>query len=130
MRARNVLMTFVLSAGMVFSLGGCVAENRARSESASTLIKEGRAFILDVRTPREFEGGHLLGAKNVPHDKLMERLQEIPSDRSTPIVIYCRSGRRSELAKELLSEVGYTTVINAGGLEDLKKRDPSLPMAE
>ena len=76
------------------------------------------ALIVDVRTPREFEGGHYLGAVNIPLDSLTARISEF-GDKNQPIVVYCRSGRRSGLAKEELRKAGFTQVQNGGGLKDM-----------
>lgn len=135
MGARSTTMTILLVALLI---GGCAPAAKppnaptkgiARADAATTLIHQG-GFILDVRTPEEFRTGHLVGATNIPHDQLMERLREIPGDHSTPIVIYCRSGRSSELARELLTEVGYTKAVNAGGLTDILKKNPTLKIEQ
>jgi len=65
-------------------------------------------FVLDVRTPEEYASGHVPGAANIPHDQVAARLAEVPKDR--PVVLYCRSGRRSGLAAEVLNESGYRRV--------------------
>lgn len=65
-------------------------------------------FVLDVRTPEEYASGHVPGAVNIPHDQVASRLEEVPKER--PVVLYCRSGRRSGLAAEVLSGSGYQRV--------------------
>lgn len=70
------------------------------------------ARLVDVRTPQEFADGRVAGAVNVPFDEVMRRLAEVgPSD--APIVLYCRSGRRSAIAAEALRERGYRRVYDA-----------------
>ena len=74
-------------------------------------------FVLDVRSPGEFEGdlGHLEGAHLIPLDELRERLDEVPQDR--PVVAVCQSGKRSAMAAEILLKSGYEQVANiTGGL--------------
>jgi glyoxylase-like metal-dependent hydrolase (beta-lactamase superfamily II)/rhodanese-related sulfurtransferase len=74
-------------------------------------------FVLDVRSPGEFEGelGRLQGAHLIPLDQLRGRLDEVPRDR--PVVAVCQSGRRSAMAAEILLKSGYEKVANvAGGL--------------
>jgi apolipoprotein D and lipocalin family protein len=61
--------------------------------------------VLDVRTPAEYAEGHVPGAVNVPHDQVADRLAEVPRDRD--VVLYCRSGRRSQLAADVLRANGY-----------------------
>lgn len=64
-----------------------------------------RPQVLDVRTAEEYTAGHIPGAVLIPHDQLAARLGEL--DRERPIVVYCRTGRRSTIAEELLRGGGY-----------------------
>ena len=70
-------------------------------------------FVLDVRTPAEYAEGHVPGAVNVPHDQLASRLAEVPKDKD--VVLYCRSGRRTALAAEVLASHGYTRLSHLEG---------------
>lgn len=70
-------------------------------------------FVLDVRTPEEYAEGHVPGAVNVPHDQLASRLAEVPKDKD--VVVYCRSGRRSALATDVLAANGYQHVSHLEG---------------
>jgi rhodanese-related sulfurtransferase len=70
-------------------------------------------FVLDVRTPDEYAAGYVPGAVNIPHDQLASRLAEVPKDRE--VVVYCRSGRRSEIAGQVLSGHGYTKLEHLQG---------------
>ena len=65
-------------------------------------------FVLDVRSPQEYAAGHVPGAVNVPHDELASRLREVPRDKD--VVVYCRTGRRSALAADVLAANGYRRV--------------------
>ncbi len=71
-------------------------------------------FLLDVRTPAEFAGGHITGAANIAVETLQEHLGEIPRDQ--PIVLYCRSGNRSAQAAQLLAAAGFTDIYDLGGI--------------
>lgn len=73
-------------------------------------------FLLDVRTPQEFDGGHIDGAANISVETLASRLAEVPRDQ--PIVVYCRSGNRSTTASRILADAGFTEVYNLGGVID------------
>jgi len=70
-------------------------------------------FVLDVRTPDEFVSGYVPGAVNIPHDQLASRLAEVPKDRV--VVLYCRSGRRTEIAAQVLASNGYTRLQHLEG---------------
>jgi len=63
-------------------------------------------YVLDVRAHEEYAAGHVPGAVNIPHDQVASRLAEVPKDKD--VVLYCRSGRRSALASEVLADNGYT----------------------
>ena len=87
-------------------------------EAKEMMDADSSALILDVRTLDEYNEGHIKGALLIPDSEISERaLQEIP-DLSTTILIYCRSGRRSALAAQKLSELGYTKVYDFGGIVD------------
>ncbi len=81
------------------------------------LISDG-ATILDVRTLEEFEAGHIDGAVHIPLQVLSENLNKIKT-LPTPIVAYCRSGRRSGIATSIINKAGVET-YNGGGMEALK----------
>lgn len=76
------------------------------------------ATILDVRTLEEFSGSHYPNAINIPLNELPQRLGEIKALKQ-PIVAYCRSGNRSEMAVSILKQSGLADVYNGGGLSDL-----------
>ena len=85
---------------------------RIDGAQARKLVADG-ALLLDVRSPREFAGGHLTGAMNIPVDQLAQHIDALPSG---PIVIYCRSGMRSaRAARQILAE-GRTEVYDLGGM--------------
>ena len=72
-------------------------------------------LVLDVRTAREFADGHVPGAVNISHDELESRLAELDADRDTEVVVYCRSGRRAELALDLLAKAGFVRLSHLEG---------------
>jgi len=76
------------------------------------------AQIVDVRTVPEYSAQHYPGAKNIPLSDIQKRISEFGPKNQT-IVVYCRSGRRSGIAKQILSNAGYTNVINGGGLSEM-----------
>jgi phage shock protein E len=87
--------------------------------AAKKLIESG-ATVVDVRSPEEFDGGHLPQAKNVPIEQFAERLAEVGADKTKPVVVYCGKGGRASKAKAQLEAAGYTTVVNGGGYDDLR----------
>jgi phage shock protein E len=82
------------------------------------LIKNG-AQIIDVRTPGEFQSGHLKGSVNIPLNVLSGKLSKIKKDK--PVITCCTSGMRSASAKSILKSNGFTNVHNGGGWAKLKR---------
>lgn len=69
-------------------------------------------FLLDVRTTSEWEqDGHLANATLIPHSDLEEREDELPTEKDTLILLYCRSGNRSQDAAQTLLDMGFTNLI-------------------
>lgn len=101
-----------------FLLAGCtaLAQGFVPPAEAKKLVADG-ALLLDVRTVEEFSEGHLEGAKNIPVGELEKRLAEV-GDKNRPVVVYCRSGRRSESAKKILLSAGWKRVENLGGKDN------------
>ncbi|MCL7749852.1 rhodanese-like domain-containing protein [Halalkalibacter alkaliphilus] len=61
-----------------------------------------KAQLIDVREPREFDGGHILGARNIPMSQLRQRMNEVRNDQ--PVYLYCQSGARSRQAAQLIKK--------------------------
>lgn len=90
--------------------------------SIKVFAGDSMTYWIDVRTPEEFNAGHIEGAVLIPYEVIADHIAEVTTDKSADIRVYCRSGRRSEVAKDTLQALGYTQVINEGGYEDIKKR--------
>jgi phage shock protein E len=78
--------------------------------TARKLVASG-VKVVDVRTPAEFSTGHVPGAINIPHDQMAARHAEV-GPPSTPVLLYCKSGRRTEVALRALREKGFTTLYD------------------
>lgn len=113
---RVVLFSLVIGLGLpACDRGGATGPAAsAPARSPRTVVAEGGALI-DVRTPEEFSGKHLDGAKNIPIDELSARLGEIPKDK--PVVVYCHSGGRSAAAAKMLRSAGYD-VLDIGTMKN------------
>ncbi|MBI5546045.1 MAG: rhodanese-like domain-containing protein [Deltaproteobacteria bacterium] len=88
------------------------APARIDGQQARKLVNEG-ARLVDVRTPAEYADGHIDGALNVPLHEVLERSGELGA-KDQPLVLYCRSGRRSALAAQKLQGLGFTLVYDLG----------------
>lgn len=84
---------------------------RIDGPTARAKVEDG-ALLLDVRTPGEFQAGHVNGALNIPVDELERRIGELKADRA--VVVYCRSGGRSARAAGLLGKHGFGEVSDLG----------------
>ncbi len=82
------------------------------------------AMVLDVRTPEEFAEGHLANAVNIPYEQVASEFAKRNIAKDTPVVLYCRSGRRSGIAIESLSAAGYRHIYNAGSYQTLNEAKP------
>ena len=84
--------------------------------NAITLADDRHNELIDVRTEEEFHKSHVPGAINVPLDIIHNRIEKIVNDTNENITLYCRSGRRSELARNILTKLGYSNVTNGGSM--------------
>ncbi len=106
-------------------LVGCAANPENASyrqismEEAVTMMAEEEGYIiLDVRRAEEFASGHIPGAINMANESIgIEDIPELP-DKEQLILVYCRSGNRSKQAAQKLAELGYTNIVEFGGIID------------
>ena len=111
----------ILLAAML--LAGCAAapkENTYRQvgmEEAMAMMEEETGYlILDVRTPEEYREKHIPNAVNIPNETIgTEEIPQLP-DKDQLILVYCRSGNRSKQAAEKLAALGYTNIVEFGGI--------------
>ena len=116
---RKLLSVFLAAILLV----GCSAPKETVSyhqismDEAITMMEEESGYIiLDVRTPEEFADKHIPGAVNIPNESIStEEIPELP-DKDQLILVYCRSGNRSKQASEKLAALGYTNVVEFGGI--------------
>ena len=106
----------VVSAFFVLVCSRATAGGDVSPTEAARLVKETKNLqLIDVRTAAEYAGGHLAGAKLIPVQELADRLAEI--DKKRPVLLYCRTDRRSGNALRLLEEHGFTGAKHiAGGI--------------
>ena len=92
---------------------------RISAEEAKQIIDSGEeVIILDVRTEGEFNSGHIKDALLLPYDLIESQAEEMLPDKNAKILVYCRSGNRSAVGANSLLELGYTDVIDFGGISD------------
>ena len=106
-------------------LAGCAAPTEeityrqiSMTDAVTMMEEETGYIILDVRTPEEFADKHIPGAINVPNENIgTEEISELP-DKDQLVLVYCRSGNRSKQASEKLAVLGYTNIVEFGGIND------------
>jgi len=116
----------ILMASLIGLLSGCSNEAQIK---AWNMIDDG-ALLVDVRTPAEFNAGHLPGAKLIPLNTIKSQIGAFGEDKNRPIVVYCKSGSRSGSAENLLKAAGFTNVYNAGGYSALMSVKAKLDSGE
>ena len=123
MRKIKRLLPFVLSLMLLSSCGTSGSSSSgyrqiSMDEAVKMMKDEKNYIILDVRRPDEYSEGHIPGAINVPNEEIgTAEIAELP-DKSQLILVYCRSGRRSKEASEKLVRLGYTNIVEFGGIND------------
>ena len=123
-------MKRILPALLLLSLAltGCAASAPASEantyrrmtmqEAMEMMATEEKYIILDVRTQQEYAAGHIPGAIVIPNETIgKEEIPQLP-DKDQLIMVYCRSGNRSRQASDKLVKLGYTNIVEFGGIID------------
>ena len=126
MKKMKKLIPILLSALMLTGCAGA-SNNQTNTyrqismdEAVTMMAEESDYIILDVRRPDEFVAGHIPNAINVPNETIgTAEIPELPN-KDQLIMVYCRSGRRSKEASEKLLKLGYTNIVEFGGILDWK----------
>jgi rhodanese-related sulfurtransferase len=120
-----MMKIFIPALLLVFLLTGCAAPAKesgyrqiGMDEAVAMMEEESNYVILDVRTAQEYQDKHIPDAINVPNETIdTEEIPELP-DKEQLILVYCRSGNRSKKAAGKLAALGYTNIVEFGGIND------------
>jgi rhodanese-related sulfurtransferase len=121
----GILIAVGLIIFLIASLGGEQAGSTGTMPSfvsvdeAYQMYREG-TFVLDVRTPEEWNEFHAPNTTLIPLDELAARVNELPKDQ--PILVVCRSGNRSQAARDILLQAGFDATSMNGGLTDWRAK--------
>jgi len=127
MTRRRWLVVFASFFVTIVSLGsvGCGSETPPppppviTSVSAQELMqlidRNADILVLDVRGPDEHATGHIVGAENIPHTEILSRLNEIDSYRDKHVIVCCWAGGRADIAKRVLREAGFSSILDLRG---------------
>ena len=112
------LMSLLLLVGCASQLKESTYRQITMEEAVTMIQEESGYIILDVRTAEEYSEKHIPGAINIPNETIgADDIPELP-DKDQLILIYCRSGNRSKQAADKLVKLGYTNIVEFGGIND------------
>ena len=114
-----IFITALLLVGCAVPAEQEISYRQITMDKAVAMMEEEEGYIiLDVRTAAEFDEKHIPGAINIPNETIgTDAIPELP-DKDQLILVYCRSGNRSKQASEKLVKLGYTNVVEFGGIID------------
>ena len=113
-----IFITALLLVGCAVPAEQEISYRQITMDEAVAVMEEEGYIILDVRTAAEFDEKHIPGAINIPNETIgAEVIPELP-DKDQLILVYCRSGNRSKQASEKLVKLGYTNIVEFGGIID------------
>lgn len=121
----GILLVVALAVFLIASLGGEQVSNAGSLpafvsvEEAHQMYEDG-TFVLDVRTPEEWNEFHAPNTTLIPLDELASRVNELPKDQ--PIVVVCRSGNRSQAGRDILLQAGFDATSMNGGLNEWRSK--------
>ena len=113
MRCKFVFSFVLLLILLPVYANAAVARNLSSQEAYAMVGQRGDLFLLDVRTPGEYQQARLDGARLIPIDQFAKRLAEVPKDR--PVLVYCAVGSRSAQVVNYLARQGYPEIYNLSG---------------
>jgi phage shock protein E len=116
-----ILKPFIILTLSLFLFAGCGTPKPAQTATNPRALADSGAKIIDVRTVQEYASGHLAASINIPHDQIGQKIARLTTDKSEPLLVYCRSGRRSAWAKATMAAQGYTNVTDLGSLENARQ---------
>jgi rhodanese-related sulfurtransferase len=115
----NTLKNIITKSTAVFAIAfmafGAQAKDISQDELTKQLKGNNKPVVIDVRTAGEFADGHVPGAINIPHSEMKKRMGEIINLKDKDIVLYCRSGKRAGIAKDILAAGGFSKLNHLDG---------------
>nr|WP_042458328.1 rhodanese-like domain-containing protein [Neobacillus dielmonensis] len=110
-----IVLLIIIAAMIIYTVYNYFRQKKIVKTVSEEEFRAGyrKAQLIDVREPNEFEGGHILGARNIPISQLKMRMKELRPD--LPVYLYCQSGMRSARAAQLLHKNGYKDLTQLEG---------------
>jgi len=126
---------WVLSTLWLISVAAIIAYQKRTAGStvgpqqAVMLINRSEGIVVDVREKKEFDGGHIVDAINIPLSKLKQRMSELKKHKDKPVIVVCKLGQQSSEASRTLKDEGFENVYRlTGGITEWKAQ--SLPLVQ
>lgn len=113
------MKSFLTTITMIIVTSLFLSKSVSANETIQYQTFESNVQVIDVRTDAEWKDGHHPSAQHLPHTTILDGKGFADLDKTKPIVLYCRSGRRAERAKNYLQAQGFTNVKNLGGISDI-----------
>jgi phage shock protein E len=120
-RSRVVFVVLIALAAMAMAAcGGSAAQPAVQTVDASEAVSMlDSRVVIDVRTAAEYAAGHIAGAQNIDVESADFPSRISTLDGTAPVLVYCRSGRRSAIAAEQMAAAGFSDLVDAGAIDDL-----------
>ena len=112
-----VLISLILLTGCASSE---IKTGKISCNQKNKLLENENTVIIDVRKKEEYKESHIDKAINIPYDTIIEGVEKKNIDKETPIIVHCKSGKRSEKAYETLINAGYKKVYDLGAMSNCK----------
>lgn len=116
MRKILMLLTLLFLISACSQSRGTTYKQISSIEAQEIINTQTDYIVLDVRTKQEYEDVHIKGAINIPNESIDESVSDLLPDKEQMILVYCRSGNRSKQASEKLVNLGYTNIVEFGGI--------------
>ena len=120
---KKIALSFLIVTSLTAVFAGCSDKEggyqSVSAQEAKKLMDESEGYIIiDVRTKEQFDSGHIKGATLISDDQIGKLAEIMLRDKDQLIFVYCRSGRRSKNASAELASMGYSNIIEFGGIID------------
>ncbi len=115
MSTSSIVVLLICAALIIYAVASYIYQQRIMKTLTEEEFRAGyrKAQLIDVREPNEYEGGHILGARNIPLSQLKQRKSEIRPDK--PVYLYCQNNVRSGRAAQTLRKHGCKEIYNLKG---------------
>ena len=115
-----LLIGIILLCGCDSSKKEEITINKINCEEKDKLVKDG-AILIDVRASSEYDEYHLDDAINIEYTEIANKIEKVVDDKNKKIIVYCKSGKRSDIAAQSLKDLGYTNIYDLGSINNCKK---------